>query len=441
MSEPFLSEAERQRLLTLAKQTAERAVRQRALLLLFYDEGQTTRQIAEQIDLSVGRVRHWRRAYLQRGWGIFPAEIPLAERKVETSMPASHKHSPVSQVAAENEQPAPGAPAKAKPDFAALRARAETLKKPGVLPSDSLAEAGRKVLHYHFAQMLLHEPGTRLGEDIEALHDMRVATRRMRVAMEIFAPAFQEKAVKKLSKGLRLTGRTLGKVRDLDVLLEKFAQDQQVLPEDDLPGLQPLADHWQAQRSQARQELLAYLDSKAYAGFVERFAEFVETPGAGSRKAAPFTPQRADHLVPGLVYTRLAAVRAYDGQLDSAPLERFHALRIEFKYLRYTLEYFREILALETKPVIAAIKAMQDHLGNLNDADVACRLLDEFLTGWQAGQEVLPLAERGNPEALIHYLAYKHAERHHLQQGFPAAWVQFNRPEVRQWLAQAVAQL
>ncbi len=83
-------------------------------------------------------------------------------------------------------------------------------EKIGILPDDSLAEAGRKVMRYHFAQMLRHEEGTRLGEDIEALHDMRVATRRLRAAFEVFGEAFEPDALKPHLKGLRATGRALG---------------------------------------------------------------------------------------------------------------------------------------------------------------------------------------------------------------------------------------
>ena len=63
----------------------------------------------------------------------------------------------------------------------------------GISPDDTLAEAGKKVWLYYFAEMLCHESGTILGENIEELHDMRVATRRMRSAFDIFSPAFDAK--------------------------------------------------------------------------------------------------------------------------------------------------------------------------------------------------------------------------------------------------------
>ncbi len=97
---------------------------------------------------------------------------------------------------------------------------------------------------YHFAEMLRHEEGTRLGEDIEALHDMRVATRRLRAAFEVFGPAFDKQTLKVHLAGLRMTGRTLGAVRDMDVFMEKAQKYLQTLPEARQSGLDPLLEHW-----------------------------------------------------------------------------------------------------------------------------------------------------------------------------------------------------
>ena len=136
-----------------------------------------------------------------------------------------------------------------------------------------------------------------------------------------------------------------------------------------------------------------------------------------------------------LVYTRLAAVRAFDGILSSASILQLHALRIEFKRLRYTLEYFAEILGKELKQVVSEIKGMQDHLGDLHDAQVACQILSEFLDHWEDGQANLLLQERQSPGPVLDYLTYRHAERHTLLVTFPQVWAHFNRPELRSILA------
>jgi len=316
-------------------------------------------------------------------------------------------------------------------------------KNPGIKADDPMAEAGRKILRFHFAHMPSHEKGTRLGEDIEELHDMRVATRRMRAAFEVFGPFFKPKAVKSHLKGLRATGRALGRVRDLDVFMEKADHYLETLPEEERPGLEPLLDAWQQERTLGRDKMLAHLDSESYQQFKQDFNEFVSTPSAGARPISGVNPipNLVQHVAPVLIYTHLAAVRTYETIIANATIEQLHALRIEFKKLRYTLEFFREVLGSQAKGVINDLKTLQDHLGDLNDANVACQILREFIETWEERQIDLPLQERQNPEPVVAYLAAKHAERHKLMVTFPEAWAHFNRPEFLENIALAISVL
>jgi len=326
-------------------------------------------------------------------------------------------------------------------DLDAIHKAATSLSSPGIHADDSMAEAGRKVLRYHFLEMLLHEPGTRQGEDIEELHDMRVATRRMRAAFQVYGDYFQPKTTKVLLRGLRATGRALGPVRDMDVFIEKAGIYLDSLADDAHADLSPLIDQWHALRAASREKMLAHLDSDEYAKFVYQMNEFVNTPGMGAVPFNPTDPQpfRVREVAPMLIYTRLASVRAYTQLLDNASYEQLHALRIAFKYLRYTVEFFREVLGSESRSVIDEIKRMQDHLGDLNDADVACRLLQDFLEDWEPTQIHLPLGERRNPEPIVRYLAYRTDERHQLLVSFPQSWQTFLRPDFLTSLALSVS--
>jgi CHAD domain-containing protein len=263
----------------------------------------------------------------------------------------------------------------------------------------------------------------------------------MRAAFEVFGGSYESKAIKAHLKGLRATGRALGRVRDLDVFMEKARQYLETLPEEQRAGLDPLLQGWQQEREKDRKEMLAHLDSANYASFKRKFQTFLTTPGAGTRQAGPTDPDRVRDIVPSLVYSRMGAVRAFGTVLDSATIEQLHALRIEFKKLRYTLEFFREVLGGEAKALIEGIKNLQDHLGDLNDADVACHILREFLDAWENRQLMIPIDERDNPEPIVAYLATRHAERHRLIVTFREAWSHFDRAEVRAQLAAAVAVL
>ncbi len=327
-------------------------------------------------------------------------------------------------------------------------------KTTGIQPDDNLAEAGRKVMRFQFAEMLSQEDGTRLGEDIEALHDMRVATRRLRAAFEVFGSAFDSKALKPHLRGLRAIGQALGKVRDLDVFMEKARAYLDCLPEDHLHDLDPMLQVWEAQRQTARAALLAHLDSLAYQKFKHRFNIFVQTPGAGATPihadqsndsratarigAAPI-PTLVKEIAPLLIYQRLAVVRSYDRHLPDASVQRLHALRIEFKQLRYTIEYFREVLGEESRWVINEIKKLQDHLGDLHDAFVACGILQDFINSGVHQQSGIDEVELSFPHGVAIYLEYRRQEFQSLKELFPAAWADFNGPEFRTCLSQAVS--
>lgn len=87
------------------------------------------------------------------------------------------------------------------------------------------------------------------------------------------------------------------------------------------------------------------------------------------------------------------------------------------------------------------LKQIQDHLGELHDSDVACQLVQGFLKDWEEEQIGVPIPERLNPEPVVTYLAYLHAERYRLIGSFPEIWRKFNRPEFRQIIGQAISSL
>jgi CHAD domain-containing protein/predicted DNA-binding protein YlxM (UPF0122 family) len=419
-----------------------------AQILLLSDEGYSIRQIAAELNLSRSSVFYWIRRFRDKKMAIFdePAELkpePVTEKLVdrEGETEALSKHSEFSKAKRKPEKPDKNARPKTEQDIENLESIFP--ETPGITPEDTIAEAGRKTLLYHFGQMLKNEAGTLAGEDIEALHDMRVATRRMRAAFDVFGFAYKKKAIKPFFKGLRQTGRALGGVRDFDVFMEKAGNYLLSLRDDEQHGLDPLLILWQNQRELEREEMIAHLKSSIYSEFKKQFSIFLKGTGTDSinlfeaddRKL----PDTVRNTVPLLIYQRLAAVNVFEPLIATASTAQLHALRIEYKRLRYTLEFFVEILAPQAKWVIKEIKIIQDHLGDLNDADIAINLLGEILRDWENQHRHMPLEERPNPKPVIHYLAYRIEERHQLIQGFKEIWSNFSRPEFRRQLALAVA--
>lgn len=432
-----LTPEEREQIAAVLAQ-ANGALQRRARLLLLYDDGKPTRDAAAGAGYSRGRARYWRRQFQLHGMGIFPG---LEQMPPPVPVPPTEKKArkPVVSTAKGRRQQAEQA----------ILERAAAIPFPlpyaraGVDPDDELTEACRKILLHQFAEMLSHEEGTKLGEDIEALHDMRVATRRMRAALLLFNEAFDPEAIKPQRKGLRDAGRALGEARDWDVFIEKAVADANTKLAGHTEGLQPMLNAWEAARAAARQQLYTLLNSEKYQTFKLLYNLFLHTPGAGRRSAAPgqISPRRVRDVAPAMIYTRLEAVRTYEAILPFATLTQLHELRMEAKKLRYALEFFREVLGPEAREAITELKALQDHLGELHDADVACQIIRQFLDSWEAEQSGLPLAERASSQPIVAYLAARHADRHQLLTGVPAAWERFNRPEVRRCLALAVSVL
>ncbi|MBN1179393.1 MAG: CHAD domain-containing protein [Anaerolineae bacterium] len=316
------------------------------------------------------------------------------------------------------------------------------LDAPGLHPDDEMVEAARKVLLFQFQRMALNEAGTLMGRDIEALHDMRVATRRMRAAFRVFADHFDAKTCAPFLEELRRAGNALGHVRDLDVFWEKTQAYLDGLPPEQRSELDSLHAAWAAARQRAREQMLAYLSSADYARFKKRFGAFLTTPGAGARRIAnrkgEVRPHRLRYVAPALVYQRASDVLAYDGWVTGAtvPPERLHRLRIAAKRLRYTIEFLREVLGLETETLIEQIKVLQDHLGAAQDAVVAGEMLRKFLEhgGWDdASANGTPVASPGAER----YLDARQAELEALVTTFPALWEWFQGPTFTRQVAKA----
>jgi len=309
-------------------------------------------------------------------------------------------------------------------------------KTPGVTPDDVLAEAGRKVLRFHFARMLAREAGTRSGAQISDLHGMRVATRRMRAAWRVFGDGFRPRRTKRLRDRLRVIAGRLGAVRDLDVLLDAATTYQAGLASPEAAAFEPLAAAWRDEREAARIVLLHELDSPGYVRLVEDYRAFVVAEGeAALAPASPVSPHRVRDTAGSRIWLAYEQVRAYEAVLRWADIETVHQLRIAAKWLRYTLEFFREALGPEVDLLIPRVVALQDHLGWLHDADVTIALTRQYLLA-NAGT-----LSREETHAIGTYLAGRERELARLRRTMGVPWRGVNGTAFRRALGRAVSAL
>ena len=300
---------------------------------------------------------------------------------------------------------------------------------PGIGGGDPMAEAARKTLRFHLERMLASEDGTRTGVDIEALHDMRVATRRLRTAFYVLADAIDAEATASYLRELRSAGRLLGRVRDLDVFREKTDAYLGAFAKSIPPDLTLLMSAWDTEYARARSKLRKYLDSERYAKFKNAFATYLENPLplASPANAAP----RVAAAVPGLIAARLVELYTCKTRLDQpdADLADYHQMRIVTKYLRYTLEYFREVLGPDVEQAINELKTLQDHLGALQDAVVAGTHLQNVITWgmWRHPEEehLRWISAPLNAPDVVGYLEFRQTECRRLVRTFAKAWARY----------------
>jgi triphosphatase len=233
--------------------------------------------------------------------------------------------------------------------------------------SISAGEVAFAILRRHFAAMLAHEPGVRLGENPEELHDMRVATRRLRAALKLYAEVLPRRA-EGYERDLRYFANALGEVRDLDVHLERLAEETS-RNGDDLEEVVAVLEERQAE---ARRRMLKALDSNRYERFVASFSGTLRR----GRSPAPTAPIL--EAAPALVRRRYKKVRKAADALtgDSAP-EDFHDLRKKGKRLRYALEPLQGIYGKPSEKMVGFLKTLQDDLGDHQDLIVAAELMKE----------------------------------------------------------------
>jgi CHAD domain-containing protein len=136
---------------------------------------------------------------------------------------------------------------------------------PGLRVDLPYGEVAAQVLEIRFQEMLDHSENVLDVGDIDRVHDMRVASRRLRAAIEVFRPCFpakQRKAVLKEVKGL---ADALGERRDRDVAIEMLSSFSAAMPHPDRRGIGSLIREFEEEQLAANEELAGPVDPERLA--------------------------------------------------------------------------------------------------------------------------------------------------------------------------------
>jgi triphosphatase len=264
--------------------------------------------------------------------------------------------------------------------------------------SMTVAEVAGMNLRRYLAAWYLHEPGARLGDDPEELHDLRVAGRRLDAVLRQFQ-AFLPAELLKIRPTLKTVLSALGRARDLDVALNELQNFGRKLRKSERAGLEPLKEHLLAERGRARAQMLSVLDSI----WVQR--NFQELKLLLDRPAAALEAPSADlalRAAPSLMRRRFRKLRkrADPLGLDSST-DEYHEVRGQVKKLRYVLEAVAALYGKPAADMIRALRRWQENLGLQQDAAVAMQRLND-----------LACAQAGNMPAATLFLMGRLAECH-----------------------------
>jgi CHAD domain-containing protein len=177
------------------------------------------------------------------------------------------------------------------------------------------------------------------------------------------------------------------------------------------------------------------LDSAAYRRFVEDYREFVATPGAEEETVEPGLPSRVRDTAGARIWAAYEHLRAHHESLAWADVPTLHEVRITAKRLRYALESFREVLGPDVDGLLARVTALQDQLGELNDADLAAHFTRDYLVREGSRLPAPTVAAVGR------YLASRERAVQLRRRGLPAVWRQIVGLPFRRALGRAVSSL
>ncbi len=207
----------------------------------------------------------------------------------------------------------------------------------------------------------------------DAVHQVRVACRRLRSALRTFAPLFDPAVIDPIREELTWLANELGPWRDTEVIAERLGRNVTELGADP-DAVAYLTQHFSTRLVDARLSALAALRSDRHNLLLDDLVDLVRTP--------PLLPQGylpvAD-VLPGLVWSTWRALRRAVRKLDlDGPAEQWHAARIKAKRARYAVDVAAAVYGESVSRFADRLSLVTDALGEHQDAHVAQTMLDDL---------------------------------------------------------------
>ncbi len=270
--------------------------------------------------------------------------------------------------------------------------------------------------------LVANDPGARLGDDPEAVHQMRVAARKVRSHLRTFRKLVDEPWANGLREELQWLGELLGDVRDSDVLLARLERNVAKIPAADRDLAHQLLAELRAHHADARDALLKGLCSARYTALLDRLIAAAQRPRLLLRVDARDDAEVLRGLARGPVRSLRNSVAALP---DEPRDELLHNVRIHVKRARYATESVERAFGKPARALARALVDVQDVLGEHQDAVIAADWLrdaavktDDERVGFAAGQ----------------LAAVEHTAALAARKRWPSAWATVNKKKLRAWL-------
>jgi CHAD domain-containing protein len=293
-------------------------------------------------------------------------------------------------------------------------AAAPKLRKIVLAPAETLA-AGAKDAIMAGCDALEREAAAAAAGEIEPIHQLRVATRRLRAALDLFSHVINATQQRILLRDLPWVAQTAGAVRECDIMAETIHARS---PKLDDPLASALATLYGA-LEQRRRGALAALAELLGSGRFHAMMARLRTPRINRRGTdVALGPSAAALLQPVVRSIRRAGAMLG----DDAPAEVVHRLRVRIKRLRYELEMLSALGGRRHRKALKRLEAMQDLLGTYNDVCVTIAWLIAY-----------PNAEGAEPVAVLAAGAMAQSlarRKQKLGRRCIAAWRKFERSEI-----------
>jgi CHAD domain-containing protein len=287
-------------------------------------------------------------------------------------------------------------------------------------PVDPFIVFAYSALRRELAALMAARPRQIASPTPDEIHRLRVAARRLRVALRLFRRMLPSKDVVRLRTDLRWFARALGDVRDLDVYTDNFRAYSQQMPPEQQRELGGYELYLRRERAEARSQLPALFADPRYAALCSEAVAFLATgPRAGALRR-----WRSLSVRDGIRDSALRSVnrvRRLGNRLTSrSKAADIHELRIRAKRLRYELEFFAEVYPALKQPA-QITKTLQDLLGSHQDACTATARLRRYANAIKKAQATpSPL-----PPALIELRRNQLRLARTVRQSFAAEWQVF----------------